>query len=148
MEVRFKGGQKAQAYLDKLEGRLNRASRLQVGFLGDQTYPDGTPVATVAAVQNNGSPAMGIPPRPFMSNAVRDHRAEWNKAMSVALTQNDMDATAALTVVGLQMEEDIRQSIRDTNSPPNAPSTIRRKGFDDPLVASGLMIDSVASKVT
>jgi hypothetical protein len=40
----------------------------------------------------------------------------------------------------------IQQSIRDTNEPPLAPATVRRKGFDKPLIDKAIMINSAASE--
>ena len=37
----------------------------------------------------------------------------------------------------------VAQNIRNMSSPPNAPATIRRKGFNDPLVETGQMQDSI-----
>ena len=43
------------------------------GFPKGSTYDNGTPIATAAAANNYGSPAKGIPPRPFFSNAITEH---------------------------------------------------------------------------
>ncbi|MDL2105264.1 hypothetical protein QQJ69_19235, partial [Proteus mirabilis] len=40
--------------------------RLSVGFFEHSKYPDGTPIAYVASIQELGYPAGGIPPRPFL----------------------------------------------------------------------------------
>jgi hypothetical protein len=45
--------------------------------------------------------------------------------------------------MGTVIKDQIVQSIVSTNSPPNAPSTVRRKGFDKPLIDTGVMQRSV-----
>ena len=55
----LKGGAHADAYLQKIADRIKQAGTLRVGFLEGATYPDGTSVAMVAAIQNFGAPALG-----------------------------------------------------------------------------------------
>lgn len=56
------GGDKLQAYLDRLLARVSSAQAVRVGFLEGATYPDGTSVPMVAAVQEFGG-SMSIPER-------------------------------------------------------------------------------------
>lgn len=56
------GGDKLQAYLDRILARVKSAQAVRVGFLEGATYPDGTPVPMVAAVQEFGG-SMNIPER-------------------------------------------------------------------------------------
>lgn len=56
------GGSKLQAYLDRMLDRVKSAQEVKVGFLDGATYPDGTPVPMVAAVQEFGG-SMNIPER-------------------------------------------------------------------------------------
>jgi hypothetical protein len=133
--------------LRAIEKRLNSASELEVGFIDGKSYPDGTPVAQVAANNEFGEPSRGIPPRPFFRNAVVAHESEYPQRLADALERHDYDAREALGEVGVTIEADIRQSILDTNDPPNAPSTIARKGHDKPLIDTGLMMSSVNHRV-
>lgn len=50
-----KGGDKLVAYLDKVGQQSKRASHVRVGFLGNEEYPDGTPVSYIAAIQEFGA---------------------------------------------------------------------------------------------
>lgn len=47
------------------------------------------------------------------------------------------DAAGELEALGALVEESVRQAIREV-APPNAPSTIARKGFDGPLRGADL----------
>ena len=49
------GGNKLQAYLDALVAKVGSGQAVRVGFLEGATYPDGTPVAQVAAAQEFGA---------------------------------------------------------------------------------------------
>lgn len=137
------GGQELERYLNDLARKLARPGTLRVGFLEGATYPDGTPVALVAAVQNFGAPSKGIPPRPFFSNMVETKQAEWGPALGALLEANDYDADKALKLLGEGIAGQLRQSIVDTNSPALAPATVKAKGFAKPLVDTGHMLNSV-----
>ena len=142
-----RGGKKIAARLEEIARLSTNASAVKVGFLAGATYPDGTPVAMIAAIQNFGAPSRGIPPRPFFSNMVRGKGPEWPAAIAGLLKANDYDALRTLQQTGEAVAGQLRQSIRDTNAPPLAPSTIRRKGFDKPLIDTGHMWNSIDYEV-
>jgi hypothetical protein len=58
----LRGGDKLQAHLDRILERVRSAQQVRIGFLENATYPDGTKVAMVAAVQEFGG-SMNIPAR-------------------------------------------------------------------------------------
>jgi hypothetical protein len=122
---------------------VNNPTTLRVGFLSNAKYPDGTPVAMIAAIQDFGAPGVGIPPRPFFRNMIAKHSKEWPAGILIQLRAHDWDAARALSVVGDAIAGQLRQSIIDTNAPPLKPATIARKGFDKPLVDTGHMLNSV-----
>jgi len=140
---------KIQEYLEGKAQRLGRGNgaKLRVGFLEGASYPDGTSVALVAAVQNFGAPSRGIPPRPFFTNMVKNHQDEWPGVIEAALAAENYDAKEAMRWVGEHIAGELRQSILDTNDPPLAPATIRRKGFAKPLVDTGHLLNSIDYEV-
>ena len=142
-----KGGDKFEARLAAITAMVNNASEVRVGCLSEATYPDGTPVAMIAAIQDFGAPAAGIPPRPFFRNMIAKKSPEWPKAIRDLLKANQYDALRTLQQSGEAIAGQLRQSIVDTNDPPLAPATIRRKGFSKPLVDTGHMLNSVNYQV-
>ena len=145
--MQIKGGEKLKAALDKIAQSVTKPATLQVGFLEGATYPDGKSVAMVAAIQNFGAPARGIPPRPFFSNMVKDKSPEWPEALGKVLVAKSYDATAALELIGQGIKGQLQQSVVDTNSPPLSPRTIARKGSSKPLIEHGVMLNAVDYKV-
>ena len=142
------GGDKLAARLREIAERLKTGTEVRAGFLEGATYPDGTPVATVAAVQEWGAPSKGIPPRPFFRKVIKGEDAKtWGPTLNALLKQTDMDAARALDTLGQVIVGQIKQSIKDTRSPPNAPSTIARKGFNKPLIDTAVMLNSVDHEV-
>lgn len=138
------------AYLAEVGESLSTASRLGVGFLENATYPDGTPVAFVAATQEYGAPRVGIPPRPFFRSMIAAKSPEWGPAVAALLVKHDYDARAALTDAGFAIKGQLQQSIIDTNSPPLSPTTLmlRKMRREDPdLVVTGRTVGEAAARV-
>jgi hypothetical protein len=126
----FTGGEAFQNALRDLGQKLSRPATLRVGFLEGATYPNGQPVAMVAAIQEFGAPRAGIPPRPFFRNMIAARKASWPAAIIQALKDNDYDVKKALAITGLGIAGQLQQSIRDTNDPNLSPVTLMlRKMF-------------------
>ncbi|HEY1441411.1 MAG TPA: hypothetical protein VGF65_11345 [Mycobacterium sp.] len=121
---------------------------VKVGFLGGATYPDGTSVAMVAAVNEFGAPSRGQPPRPFFRNMIADQSPTWGAKAAAILKTNGGDVKATLDVLGQEIQGRLIQSINTLTEPPLAASTIARKGFDKPLIDTSLMVKSVSYEVT
>ncbi len=145
--LELKGGDKLARVLGELAARIGRGDAgVKVGFLENATYPAGDdraglPVAQVAFWNEFGTSR--TPPRPFFRSAIEQHQGEWGDDLANALKLTKLDTRAAFGIVGTIIKDQIVQSIVDTNSPPLAESTVRRKGFDKPLVDTGVMQRSV-----
>lgn len=146
-EIGFKGGEALQAKLQELAAKLGRADQVRVGFLEGATYPDGTSVALVAATDEFGSPAHGQPPRPYFRNMIAEKGPTWGGAVAALMKSEDYDAAVVLGKIGEGIKGQLQQSIVDLTSPPLAPSTIARKGFDKPLIDKSVMLNSVDYEV-
>lgn len=139
----IRAGPGLERKLAEIGAKAKNAARVRVGFLEGATYPDGKSVAMIAAIQDFGAPARGIPPRPFFRNMVAAKKAEWPEAVSNLLVANGYDAEKTLGQVGEGIAGQLRQSIVDTNEPPLKPATIARKKSSKPLVDTGHMLQSV-----
>jgi hypothetical protein len=143
----IRGGTKAGPKLAEMAKRLTSAKTVRIGFLENATYPNGLPVALVAAINEFGAPSRGQPPRPFFRNLLAAKQNEWPKAIAALLKANDGDAHRTLMQTGEAIAGQLRQSIIDLVDPPLAPSTVQRKGFDKPLIDRGIMLASVDFQV-
>lgn len=113
-----------QQALQELSKRLSTAKEVKVGFLEGATYPDGTSVPMVAAIQNFGAPAKGIPPRPFFTNMVKEESPTWGKKLAKVLQAADYDASVALGRMGEGIKGQLQASIRKTDEPALSPVTL------------------------
>lgn len=156
------GGGKLKSKLQEIAALIGNASSVRIGFLENATYPDGKPVAMIAAIQEFGAPGAGIPPRPFFRNMIAAKKSEWGPAIADLLKDNGYDALRALQLTGEAISGQLRQSIVDTNSPALAASTLRKRGvaagtkYDPanpatygakPLVDTGHMLNSIEYEV-
>jgi hypothetical protein len=122
--VEIKGGDKLKKYLEQIATKVNQGAELRVGFLENATYPDGKPVAMIAAIQEFGAPAAGIPPRPFFRNMIAKHQDEWPDGFATQLRETNFDVKATFDRTGAAIAGQLRQSIVDTNDPPLSPITL------------------------
>ena len=119
-------------------------SVIHVGFQADQShYENGTDLVDVAAYNEFG--ASDIPARPFMKQSFENHEPELKAACTAAYQKVSAGGTAeqALKELGAFAKGLIQEEIANGSFEPNAPSTIRKKGSERPLIDTGFMRQSV-----
>lgn len=92
-----------------------------------------------------------IPARPFMQLAWHlflQRRSIVQKAIASKLVTGEITIEVALAQVGMELENCIAKSIKSGGWQSNAPSTIRKKGFNKPLIDSAHLFQSISSQVT
>jgi hypothetical protein len=103
-------------------------------------------VARIAAWNEFGVPAKNIPSRPYFRNAIdgsREELKEFKKDIFEQVTQGKINPHQAFELIGLWMQNKIRESILKGSWKPNAERTKREKGSSKPLIDSGQMINSL-----
>ncbi|KVH51180.1 hypothetical protein [Burkholderia diffusa] len=122
--------------IDMLTGEFQRGGRFvrreQANFATTHTVPEYT---------------VTIPPRPYFRTMIANEHGHWGDDLGKILVANDYDVPRSLDQLGESIVGALVQSIRDFKTPANAPSTIAKKGFDDPLIDSGTMVNSVTHRV-
>ena len=137
----------------------------------------GQSVAMVAAIQEFGAPRASIPPRPFMRPTIATHGSEWGDDLANYLRATDNDAEHALDALGQLIGSQIAEAIANVHAPELSEVTlllrqwksdgraitgktvgeaaaavaegVRASGVSKkPLVASGLMLRSIAHEVS
>ena len=64
-----------------------------------------------------------------------------------AAVSTGYSARQALGLIGEKINDDLKSSIVGWQDPPNAPSTVAKKGFNKPLVDIGDMLRSTTYRV-
>jgi len=145
--VSLKGGEALVRRLEDMAKKMGDGGSLRVGFLEGATYPDGTPVALVAAVNEFGRPDRNQPPRPFFRSMIAEKQKDWPRALGAVAKNSDYDIDKTLGQMGEGIKGQLQESIRHLDSPALSPVTVARKGFEKPLVDTGHMMNSVDYEV-
>jgi len=145
--ARLKGGSKIVVRLADITKNIRNGKLLKVGFMENATYPDGTSVPLVAAMNEFGVPSRKQPPRPFFRRMIAKHENEWPGAIARLLLANNYNAKQTLGQAGDAIAGQLRQSINDLVEPALSPVTIEKKGFDKPLIDTAVMVNSIAHQV-
>lgn len=128
--------------------KLNK--RVLIGVPAGPTEKDGTSMALVAAVNEFGSPENGIPERPFLRTGIRENYpriTRLNVRTLRQVTDGEMTASTALGLLGEIAVGGVKAKIAAGGFVANAPSTIKAKGSDKPLIDSGSLRQSITYKV-
>lgn len=138
--------------MDKVEKYLSDIARkmgtsVDVWFADGATYPDGTSVEDVALWNEFGVPSRNQPARPFFRRMVEKEQETWPAKIAALAEMTNYDGDKIMEIMGQDIKGALQQSIVDLVSPPLAPSTIRKKGFDKPLIDTSHMLNSVMYEV-
>jgi len=141
----MQGGEKLTAALKRIAEQMGE-QHVRVGFLEGATYPDGTPVAAVAFWNEYGNGR--APARPFFRTMLANESTGWALKMQKLYKATKGDGSRILGMMGDDIKGALKQSISTWSDPPNAESTVARKGFNKPLIDTSHMINSVNFEVT
>lgn len=143
---------------EKLLKNLNKMKKLQVrvGVQGGKKYKkksrdgkeDGADLVDTAIWNELGTGR--IPARPFLGQTVDQHGAEIQKAAAQLvqkICKGQLDAQSALDNLGVLMVGYVQNQISDGDFVPNAPSTIRLKGSERPLINTKQLRGSISPMV-
>lgn len=126
-------------------------TRLQVGVLGhkadQQSTTGGGTLGQVALINEFGAPKARIPERSFIRAAAHHPRAEsiMQNVVKSAMTGN---VDGALHAAGNAFAEIMRDKIYHTGGfVGNAASTVKKKGFDHPLMDSSQLADAISHQL-
>lgn len=146
MSMRIFGLQQAQDAIKKELSKLGGLKVATVGIHEDAgAVPDGAmSMATLGAIQHFGNDR--IPARRWLDVGVESGTSEYlaiiQEGIAAGLTEDKI-----LEQIGAVAQGVTQEYIRDLKDPPNAPSTIKKKGSDNPLVDTGALMQSVTYKV-
>ena len=154
----------AEVNFFKVPTKLENAYGVNVGWFEDQKYKDDLTIAQVARWQEFGTKA-GVPRRPFMYQAIMKYEKEWMellKTMVQRAIDENKNIDTALKKFGEKAKGDIQETILSGSFTPNAPITVRGgwmknkatgkpvyiegKGFNQPLVDTGIMVSSIQAR--
>ena len=133
--------------LDAIRAQYVKVSRRELaeGWLDDQD-PE---TVTIAAINYFGTDT--IPARDALGPGSRKTAESASEiTVKVARAANrDQDAVSELTPLENRAATDLKTAVRELSTPANAESTVKQKGFDNPLigVGGGRILDSAGAKL-
>jgi hypothetical protein len=161
MGLHVTGGEAFQEKLKQLMAKSGKDLALRVGFLEGATYPDGTSVAQVAALNEYGhgipvgkrgmGPQARVPARPFFQGMLDKKSPSWRNRIVNLWKHYEGDMTKVMQALGQTIAEDLQTAIIEFNEPPDKAITIKRKGFKGGAQATlqdtKVMLNAVAYEV-
>jgi len=149
VSLELKGGANLARYLNGLASRVGNAN-VRVGFLENADYPAkfGKPALRVAQVAFwNEFGTSRIPARPFFRTMIRTKSSGWGPKLANVLKSTDYDGGRSMALMGQEIQGQLQERINQGFPPPNAPSTVAKKGFDHPLIDKAVMLRAVDFEV-
>ncbi len=87
-----------------------------------------------------------IPARSYIRSTIDNHADEIQDfAADIArqISRGEMDKRTGLDLIGLKIKSLIQLTMTELRDPPNAPSTVKRKGTNNPLINTGRLRRSI-----
>ena len=140
-----KEGEKLMRELETL-----KRTQVRVGFRqGEAQEENGVEIVDVAMWNELGTSS--TPSRPFMRDSVDKHIdaiQDFCMKQGKQVVEGKITAQQCLNAIGVYQKGLVQTEIRDGEFEPNAPSTIKKKGSDHPLIDTGTMRQSVSYVIT
>ncbi len=151
IDVDIQGFQQASDALEQELKALMKDQSVLIGIHEGEGQADGgdLTMAQLGAILHFGTDRAGanhdvvIPARPWLDVGVESGRRDYVSIME----DNADDMEKALNLVGQVAVARVQKYIVDLKTPPNAESTIRKKGASNPLIDTGAMMQSVSYSI-
>ena len=121
-------GKIARALSDR--AALFDGSVVKVGIPAGKTYPDGTSIAYIAAIQEYGAPEVNIPARSPLRLTRAAKQRDWSNNLAEgakAVVKRQISLDGMLDAVGQVAAADIVQTIANGLAPPLKPKTVEAR---------------------
>jgi hypothetical protein len=119
--------------LSRLKQRLDSITaqaagrEVKIGWPQGKQYPDGTPVAYVAAIQNFGAPDQGIPPRPMLKPTIEQNKDQWGRiadGLVGQMVREQISGFDVLDTLGRTAAMDLQAFVGQITEPELSPVTV------------------------
>ena len=120
---------------------------VEVGFMANAKYPDGTSVAQVAFMNEFGTSK--IPARPFFRPMISGEQSSWPEKMAGLAKATDYDGKKVLSMMGEDISGALDKSIKGVTSPALSPVTLmlRKMVGNQTHLITGKMVGEAAERV-
>lgn len=131
---------------------------VDVGWWGGKSHPR-TKVSIAQIAQwneeghYNGGAYEGTytPPRPFIRSSLLPFLKRKLVTTYIGSVESIADGKSTWTALNNLMSKDAKEALEKAiigwNSPPNSPRTIELKGFNEPLIETGALLDNIRTRI-
>jgi len=139
-----------KAFVNEVK-KLDKNPYTKIGIQQDENHPeDGESLLIIASSNEFGTHDGRIPERSYMRSTHDE-----NKRLITSMVDRGYDSIIAgkstvktvLSQIGAVFKGEVQKKMVDLTSPPNAESTIKRKGSSNPLIDTGFLRQSIKDKV-
>lgn len=126
------------------------STEVQVGLFTQELHDNGYPIVEAAIVNEYGSDDGKISERPAHRATFDKNETQIGNRIEKAVTTERLkDGTVeqALDKVGDWYEDKLKKAVKAWRKPPNKESTVKRKGFNNPLIHTEKTVNSIESKI-
>jgi len=137
-------------YFDDLADRLDAINGVGVEYgIADEAHPSGMSAAELGRILYYGTKDGHIPARDYISDAVRevDMQSPVFFGRVLAAAYAGRSPLRHLEDLADVAQQALYSSMQNYFAVPNAKATIRRKGFNDPLIHYGDLLGAVTAEV-
>lgn len=121
-----------------------------VGIQGSNALKHSGDATLVEIATYNHFGTEKIPSRPFLTHAITANKSQIMRRISASvrvITSGAAKTEKQLALIGEYVVSLTQDEITAWADPPNAPATVKRKGFNNPLVWTGTLRRSVTYEV-
>lgn len=121
---------------------------LQIGVRDSSRAGDGISNAELASIHEFGTEH--VPERSFIRSTMDEHREEYARILAAEarkVIEGKRTPALSMDLMGQKVASDMQRKIEQGVPPPNADSTIKRKGSSKPLVDSGQLKNAITYRV-
>lgn len=137
----------------------SKDNTIDIGWWGGKKHPrTKVPIAQVAKWNEEGHLNGGMfektttPPRPFIRTKFLPVARKLLTDTYAPLVRSIAEGKINWTFLKNRMKEELKMALQEAilewDNPKNAPMTVQKKGFNDPLIETGTMYDHVRSRVS
>lgn len=135
-----------KAFADKMKRASRGDPHVTVGVHGkDGARGAGEPTNVEVATFNEFGTTT-VPERSFLRSTMDEQRPKYARMLDRVIgrwVDGKLSLADGFGLVGLQAKADVQRKIVKLRDPPNADSTIARKGSSNPLIDTGQMLNAI-----
>ena len=124
-------------------------TKVKIGLFKEEGKNDGEYIADYAYANEFGEG--NVPSRPFIRNTFDENQSDWSDSLQENLgkvIEGKIDSNNIFSLLGERAVDDVKKTISNNLPPPNAESTIKKKGSSKTLIDSGAMRNAVSYRIT